>query len=76
MSPIDIDLLAVYNAEKARGIMHTQQWNLRMADLQRRFNHELMNANIATGRPVHCERHTCDICDAAITAWEAKRRVK
>lgn len=38
--------LATYNAERARGIMHTQEWQDRMAEEQRRYD-----AWIADGRP-------------------------
>jgi len=39
--PLDQDemrLLSVYNAEVARGIIHRPTWQIRMADLQRRFD--------------------------------------
>jgi hypothetical protein len=39
----NIDALATYNAEKARGIVHTREWDLRMAELQLYFN-----SNVAT----------------------------
>ena len=30
--------LAVYNAEVARGIVHTREWDAKMAELQREFD--------------------------------------
>ena len=30
--------LATYNSERARGIMHTAEWDARMAGLQREFD--------------------------------------
>lgn len=33
--------LATYNSEKARGIVHTEAWELKMADLQRKFNENI-----------------------------------
>lgn len=33
-----VSTLAEYNAEKARGIIHTQDWNHRMKIFQARFN--------------------------------------
>jgi hypothetical protein len=32
--------LAAYNAEVARGIVHTDEWKAKMAELQRRFDEE------------------------------------
>ena len=32
------DTLSRYNAERARGILHTQEWQDRMAELQREFD--------------------------------------
>ena len=34
------DTLARYNAEVARGLVHTDQWRIDMADLQRQFDEE------------------------------------
>jgi hypothetical protein len=34
----DVQLLAVYNSERARGIVHTQDWVEEMAQLQRVFD--------------------------------------
>lgn len=31
--------LAAYNAERARGIVHTPEWDAHMAKLQAEFNH-------------------------------------
>ena len=33
-----IDVLARYNSERARGIMHTPEWQAEMAGFQRKFN--------------------------------------
>lgn len=40
-SPSAIELLGRYNAECARGIMHTPEWTERMTVLQARFDEEL-----------------------------------
>lgn len=34
------DALATYNAERARGLLHSPQWHARMADEQAAFNAE------------------------------------
>ena len=36
--PDNFEMLAIYNAEVARGIMHTPEWHARMADLQAKFD--------------------------------------
>ncbi len=36
----EIDMLATYNSEVARGLIHNMGWQQRMAELQRRFNLE------------------------------------
>ncbi len=36
----DIDVLGRYNAEISRGIMHTPEWQAKMAELQSRFDVE------------------------------------
>jgi hypothetical protein len=38
LSDVDVQRLAVYNAECARGIVHTVEWDARMASLQRRYD--------------------------------------
>jgi hypothetical protein len=38
--------LATYNAERARGIMHTAEWDAKMADLQREWK-----ATLGRGHP-------------------------
>ncbi|WP_326646070.1 hypothetical protein OG884_15575 [Streptosporangium sp. NBC_01755] len=35
---LDGDVLARYNAERARGIVHTEEWQARMAVMQLRFD--------------------------------------
>jgi hypothetical protein len=35
--PQKFETLAVYNAEVARGIVHTAEWDARMAELQQEF---------------------------------------
>jgi hypothetical protein len=37
--------LGRYNAEVARGIVHTEEWRVQMADLQRQFDEE-QHANL------------------------------
>lgn len=36
--PFDVRDLAIYNAEVARGIVHTPEWKAKMAAEQERFN--------------------------------------
>ena len=36
--PDKFHVLAVYNSERNRGIMHTPAWDARMAELQRGFD--------------------------------------
>lgn len=36
--PPEFEPLAVYNAEKARGIIHTGEWRQHMAELQQQFD--------------------------------------
>lgn len=38
LSDSEVDQLAIYNAERARGLIHTDAWMLHMAALQRRYN--------------------------------------
>jgi hypothetical protein len=37
-TPDSFETLAVYNAERARGIVHTLEWDARMAALQVKFD--------------------------------------
>jgi len=37
-TPDNFETLAVYNAERARGIMHTPEWDARMVELQVKFD--------------------------------------
>ena len=46
---MDFETLATYNAEVARGIVHTPEWDARMADLQREFDARV-EAAIEQGR--------------------------
>lgn len=43
----EVDVLGRYHAEKARGLQHTPEWQDRMAELQRRFNVEQNQRNVA-----------------------------
>ena len=50
-----LDILAQYNAECARGIVHTPEWDERMATLQARFDTDTAQeaqweAELYTGR--------------------------
>ena len=36
--PVSFETLAAYNAEVARGIVHTPEWDAQMAGLQREFD--------------------------------------
>ena len=37
-TPDSFEMLAVYNSERARGIVHTPEWDARMAALQVKFD--------------------------------------
>jgi len=39
--PDSFEMLAVYNSERARGIVHTPEWDARMAALQVRFDEQV-----------------------------------
>lgn len=41
LSEIEFNQLAKYNSEVARGIMHTEEWKQKMAQLQKTYNDEL-----------------------------------
>lgn len=38
MTAREIEQLATYNAERARGLVHTPEWVEKMAELQARFD--------------------------------------
>lgn len=38
LSQVELNQLGTYNAERARGITHTAEWQQKMAELQQRFN--------------------------------------
>lgn len=38
LSEFELDRLGTYNAERARGIVHTPAWQAQMAELQARFD--------------------------------------
>lgn len=40
LSSREVEELARYNAEVARGIVHTTEWKAKMAEQQRRFENE------------------------------------
>ena len=43
----DFQALAVYNAERSRGIVHAPEWVARMVEVQEYFNH-VQTAGLAT----------------------------
>lgn len=49
--PYEYSDLALYNSEKARGIVHTTEWDARMAERQERFNEEAINEAKAAPLP-------------------------
>ena len=61
-SLFDYDALAVYNAERSRGIVHTPEWVARMAEIQDCFNAEQLR------------RHQREVEDAALTRRERRRK--
>lgn len=40
LTPDELHQLATYQAERARGLMHSYEWRLRMAGLQRAFDEQ------------------------------------
>jgi hypothetical protein len=55
--PSPYDQLALYNAERARGIVHTPKWDERMAVLQSRWDQELaLEAECEAGAYAHRRR--------------------
>lgn len=44
LSFTEINELGTFNAEEARGILHTSDWRARMAALQERFDRQMANA--------------------------------
>lgn len=52
LSP-EFDLLATYNAERARGLVHTPEWSERMARAQEKFDVE---ARVSMAEAVEQER--------------------
>lgn len=46
MNEFDLNELGAYNAEVARGIVHTEEWKRRMALLQDRFDFEMYGARL------------------------------
>jgi hypothetical protein len=49
LAPNELHTLATYNAERARGIMHTPEYARKMHDLQSRFN---VYGSRTTGTPI------------------------
>jgi len=45
----DVEILAVYNGERARGIVHTPEWSVRMERWQREYDDWLMERARADG---------------------------
>jgi hypothetical protein len=53
----ELDRLGTYNAEKARGIVHSDKWKADMAELQRRFNDAQQGQDRpGSGHPAHRRR--------------------
>ena len=51
LSLAEVNALATYNAEIARGLKHTESWDQKMARLQERFN-QASAESYRTGRPM------------------------
>ena len=49
--PGEFEVLARYNAERARGIVHTPEWDERMASLQAKFDEWVRRAPDRSARP-------------------------
>jgi hypothetical protein len=50
MSPTEVDRLGRYNAERARGLVHTETWQQQMATLQARFDDDMRAQDAARQR--------------------------
>ena len=48
MNPDDVNVLARYNAEVARGLVHTEEWHQKMKELKEQFNAEF-NSKVNEG---------------------------
>ena len=59
-APSSLDKLAAYNAEVARGIVHTPEWDERMARLQAEFD-----AGLAQEAQLAADQHT----------WRRRQRI-
>ena len=58
MTDTEFNALARYNSEIARGIVHTPEWDARMAQEQERFNRQQMDEWIAAGgHPLDPDNH-------------------
>ncbi|MEU8040899.1 hypothetical protein [Streptosporangium sp. NPDC049078] len=62
----EFDTLAQYNAERARGIQHTPEWQARMAELQAQFN----AAYHGSASPTASSGSAADLWDHAAQKWE------
>lgn len=49
----EIEMLARYNAERVRGLVHTAEWRAEMATLQRQFNEYQRAKRIAESMTEH-----------------------
>jgi hypothetical protein len=45
MNRIDLQTLATFNSEVARGILHTEEWKKRMGELQKQFDAEMISSS-------------------------------
>jgi hypothetical protein len=50
MTPYERELLGRYNAEKSRGLVHTEEWARYMAELQERFEDDMRAQDAARQR--------------------------
>ena len=58
MERSDVETLATYNAEVARGIVHTELWNLKMERLQQQFNLELYGTEKPVPGAIYTRSHS------------------
>lgn len=52
----EVEMLATYNSEVARGLVHHAEWDARMAELQNRFNEHLLSIGETRQPKVRAER--------------------
>lgn len=45
LTPLELDLLTLYTTEKARGLVHTLEWQAKMEALQNKFDNPILTTD-------------------------------